>query len=330
METRHLGSTGLKVSSLGLGCMGMSEFYSPEEMDDSESLRVIHRYLDASGNFLDTADMYGCGRNEQLVGRAIAGRREEVVIATKFGNVRGPNGEFLGVRGDAAYVRDCCDASLQRLGVETIDLYYQHRVDPKVPIEETVGAMAELVDAGKVRYLGLSEAAPATIRRAAAIHPIAALQTEYSLWTRDVETEVLPTIRELGIGFVAYSPLGRGFLTGKYRSDSDFSQADYRTMNPRFQGENLQHNLAMIAKLEEIARQKSCSLGQLAISWVMAQGKDIVPIPGTKRFAYLDDNLGALEITLTSDDLAEINKIFPKDGTAGDRYQPASMEAIDR
>lgn len=330
METRHLGSTGLKVSALGLGCMGMSEFYSPEEMDDSESLRVIHRYLDAGGNFLDTADMYGSGRNEQLVGRAIADRRETAIIATKFGNVRGPNGEFLGVRGDAAYVRECCDASLQRLGVETIDLYYQHRVDPNVPIEETVGAMAELVGAGKVRYLGLSEAAPATIRRAAAIHPIAALQTEYSLWTRDVETEILPTIRELGIGFVAYSPLGRGFLTGKYRSNSDFTQADYRTTTPRFQGENLQHNLAMIAKLEEIARQKNCSLGQLAISWVMAQGKDIVPIPGTKRLAYLDDNLGALEITLTPDDLAEINKIFPKGGTAGERYQPASMEAIDR
>ena len=330
METRQLGSAGLKVSALGLGCMGMSEFYSPEEMDDSESLRVIHRYLDAGGNFLDTADMYGSGRNEQLVGRAIAGRREEVVIATKFGNVRGPNGEFLGVRGDAAYVRECCDASLQRLGVDAIDLYYQHRVDPNVPIEETVGAMAELVEAGKVRYLGLYESAPATIRRAAAIHPIAALQTEYSLWTRDVETEILPTIRELGIGFVAYSPLGRGFLTGKYRSNSDFTQADYRTTTPRFQGENLQHNLAMIAKLEEIARQKNCSLGQLAISWVMAQGKDIVPIPGTKRLAYLDDNLGALEITLTPNDLAEINKIFPKGGTAGERYQPASMEAIDR
>lgn len=330
METRHLGSTGLKVSALGLGCMGMSEFYSPEEMDDSESLRVIHRYLDAGGNFLDTADMYGSGRNEQLVGRAIADRRETAIIATKFGNVRGPNGEFLGVRGDAAYVRECCDASLRRLGVDAIDLYYQHRVDPNVPIEETVGAMAELVEAGKVRYLGLSEAAPATIRRAAAIHPIAALQTEYSLWTRDVETEILPTIRELGIGFVAYSPLGRGFLTGKYRSNSDFTQADYRTTTPRFQGENLQHNLAMIAKLEEIARQKNCSLGQLAISWVMAQGKDIVPIPGTKRLAYLDDNLGALEITLTPNDLAEINKIFPKGGTAGERYQPASMEAIDR
>ncbi len=330
METRQLGSTGLKVSALGLGCMGMSEFYSPEEMDDSESLRVIHRYLDAGGNFLDTADMYGSGRNEQLVGRAIADRRETAIIATKFGNVRGPDGEFLGVRGDAAYVRECCDASLRRLGVDAIDLYYQHRVDPNVPIEETVGAMAELVEAGKVRYLGLSEAAPATIRRAAAIHPIAALQTEYSLWTRDVETEILPTIRELGIGFVAYSPLGRGFLTGKYRSNSDFTQADYRTTTPRFQGENLQHNLAMIAKLEEIARQKNCSLGQLAISWVMAQGKDIVPIPGTKRLAYLDDNLGALEITLTPDDLAEINKIFPKGGTAGERYQPASMEAIDR
>lgn len=330
MESRRLGSTGLEVSAHGLGCMGMSEFYSPEQMDDFESIQVIHRYLDAGGNFLDTADMYGCGRNEELVGRAIANRRERVVLATKFGNVRGSKGEFLGVRGDAAYVKECCEASLQRLGVETIDLYYQHRVDPNVPIEETVGAMAELVQAGKVRYLGLSEASPATILRAAAVHAIAALQTEYSLWTRDVETNILPTVRELGIGFVAYSPLGRGFLTGKYRSANDFTQTDYRPTSPRFQGENFEHNLAVIAKLEQIAQAKKCSLGQLAISWLLAQGDDIIPIPGTKRLAYLEDNLGALDIQLTPDDLTTIGQIFPPGATAGERYQPASMQAIDR
>ena len=260
---RKLGATGPLVSSIGLGCMGMSEFYDPRQMDDAESIRVIHRYLDAGGNFLDTADMYGCGRNEILVGKAIAGRRDQVVLATKFGNVRGPNGEFLGVRGDPQYVKDCCDASLKRLGVESIDLYYQHRVDPKTPIEETVGAMAELVKAGKVRHLGLSEAAPATIRRAAAVHPIAALQTEYSLWSRDPEGEILETVRELGIAFVAYSPLGRGFLTGAFQKPDDLADNDARRNHPRFQGENFQKNLDLAHKIRTLAAAKGCTPSQL-------------------------------------------------------------------
>jgi aryl-alcohol dehydrogenase-like predicted oxidoreductase len=330
MIERALGKGGLKVSAIGLGCMGMSEFYDPKQMDDRESIRVIHRYLDAGGNFLDTADMYGVGRNEVLVGEAIRGHRDRVVLATKFANVRGPNGEFLGVRGDAAYVKECCDASLKRLGVDVIDLYYQHRVDPKTPIEETVGAMADLVKAGKVRYLGLSEAAPATIRRAAKVHPIAALQTEYSLWSRDAEAEVIPTVRELGIGFVSYSPLGRGFLTGKFRTIDDLAADDGRRNAPRFQGENFGKNLELVKKIESLAVAKSCTPSQLALAWVLAQGDDIVPIPGTKRAKYLDENLGSLKVTLTPEELRQIDVILPAGSTAGDRYHAQAMQAINR
>jgi len=328
--TRRLGSHGLAVTAPGLGCMGMSEFYDPKQMDDAESIRVIHRYLDAGGSFLDTADMYGSGRNEELVGRAIAARRGEVVLATKFGNVRGPNGEFLGVRGDPQYVRDACDASLRRLKVDVIDLYYQHRVDPKVPIEDTVGAMAELVRAGKVRHLGLSEASPATIRRAAKVHPISALQTEYSLWSRDPEGELLPVVRELGIGFVAYSPLGRGFLTGQFTKFEDLPAGDYRRNSPRFQGENFQKNLDLVAKIRDLAARKGCTAGQLALAWVLAQGDDIVPIPGTKRLKYLDENLGATRVSLTTDELRGIDTVFPAGAAAGDRYPAHAMAAVNR
>ena len=310
--------------------MGMSEFYLPSQMNDQESIRVIHRYLDAGGNFLDTADMYGSGRNEELVGRALAGRRDAVVLATKFGNVRGPKGEFLGVRGDPAYVRECCDASLRRLKVGHIDLYYQHRVDPKVPIEDTVGALAELVRAGKVRHLGLSEAAPATIRRAAKVHPIAALQTEFSLWSRDVEAEPLPTVRELGIGFVAYSPLGRGFLTGRFKTQDDLRADDYRRHSPRFQGANFQKNLDLVAKIAELAQHKACTPGQLALAWVLAQGPDIVPIPGTKQINYVDENLAAAKVTLTPAELREIDAVLPPGSAAGDRYPAQSMSAVNR
>ncbi len=327
---RTLGRSGPWVSAIGLGCMGMSEFYDPKAMDDAESIRVIHRYLDGGCNFLDTADVYGMGRNEVLVGKAIAGRRDEVVLATKFANVRGPNGQFLGVRGDAAYVKECCDASLMRLGVDAIDLYYQHRVDPKTPIEETVGAMAELVQAGKVRYLGLSEAAPETIRRAAKVHPIAALQTEYSLWSRDPEDEILPTVRELGIAFVAYSPLGRGFLTGAYRTIDDLPEGDYRRNSPRFQGENFARNLGLVAKIEELAAEKGCTPSQLALAWVLAQGPDIIPIPGTKRMTYLDENLGAVEVTLTPEELRQIDAILPAGAASGDRYHAQAMQAVNR
>jgi aryl-alcohol dehydrogenase-like predicted oxidoreductase len=330
MIERQLGMSRLKVSAIGLGCMGMSEFYDPKQMNDEESIRVIHHYLDAGGNFLDTADMYGSGRNEVLVGKAIQGRRDHVVLATKFGNVRGPNGEFLGQRGDREYVRQCCDASLQRLGVDVIDLYYQHRVDPKVPIEDTVGAMAELVQAGKVRHLGLSEAAPATIRRAAKVHPITALQTEYSLWTRDVEEEILPTVRELGIGFVAYSPLGRGFLTGRFKTIDDLQADDARRNAPRFQGENFQKNLDLVKKIEQLTHAKGSTPSQLALAWMLAQGNDIVPIPGTKRLMYLDENLGALQVGLTSEELAEIDAVLPAGITSGERYPAHGMKAIDR
>jgi aryl-alcohol dehydrogenase-like predicted oxidoreductase len=309
--------------------MGMSEFYDPAQMDDGASIRVIHRYLDAGGNFLDTADMYGSGRNETLVGKAIAGRRGQVVLATKFGNVRGPKGEFLGVRGDAAYVRACCDASLARLKVDAIDLYYQHRVDPKVPIEETVGAIAGLVAAGKVRFLGLSEAAPETIRRAAAVHPIAALQTEYSLWSREPEDVLLATVRSLGIGFVAYSPLGRGFLTGQFRTFEDLPAGDYRRVTPRFQGKNFQKNLDLVEKVELLAKAKGCTAGQLALAWVLAQGQDVVPIPGTKRERYLDENLGALGVRLTADELRQIDEVFPAGAASGARYVPQSMQAVN-
>ena len=317
------------MSALGLGCMGMSEFYDTTRRDDAESIRVIHRYLDLGGNFLDTADMYGVGRNETLVGRAIAGRRGHVVLATKFGNVRGPNGEFNGVRGDAAYVRDCCDASLKRLNVDVIDLYYQHRVDPKTPIEETVGAMADLVRAGKVKHLGLSEAAPATIRRAAAVHPIAALQTEYSLWSREPEDELLPTVRALGIAFVAYSPLGRGFLTGQFKTPDDFAADDYRRNSPRFQGENFEKNLALVGEIERMAHAKGCTPGQLALAWALAQGDDIIPIPGTKRLQYLEENLDAARVTLGDDELARLDAILPAGATAGDRYHAQGMKAVN-
>lgn len=330
LSQRRLGAGGFQVSEIGLGCMGMSEFYQPAAMNDDESVRVIHRYLEAGGNFLDTADMYGSGRNETLVGRAIAGRQDAVVLATKFGNVRGPNGEFLGVRGDSAYVREACEASLRRLGVETIDLYYQHRVDPKVPIEETVGAMAELVRAGKVRHLGLSEAAPATIQRAAKVHPIAALQTEFSLWSREAEEGIFPTVRELGIAFVAYSPLGRGFLTGQIHRFEDLPADDYRRNSPRFQGENFQKNLDLVAKITELARAKQCTPGQLALAWVLAQGNDLVPIPGTKRLKYLEENLGAAQVRLTSDDLRMIDEALPRGATAGERYHAQGMAAVNR
>jgi aryl-alcohol dehydrogenase-like predicted oxidoreductase len=322
MEGRRLGSEGLEVSEIGLGCMGMSEFYG--RADENEAIATIRRALDLGVTFLDTADAYGPFTNELLVGRAIAGRRDEVVLATKFGNVRGENGERLGLRGDPEYVRQACDASLGRLGVDRIDLYYQHRVDPKTPIEETVGAMAELVEAGKVRYLGLSEAASATIRRAQAVHRIAALQTEYSLWSRDPEDEILPTVRELGIGFVAYSPLGRGFLSGRFRSPDDFDPDDFRRNNPRFQGENFARNLQLVERVRQIAAEKGVTAAQLALAWVLHQGDDIVPIPGTKHVSYLEQNLRALDVELSADDLARIEEAFPKGVTAGERYPDMS------
>jgi len=328
MEQRHLGSQGLVVSALGLGCMGMSDFYG--ERDDNQSVATIHRAIELGITLLDTADVYGPFTNEQLVGRALKDRRERVVLATKFGNVRRPDGTWAGVNGRPEYVRQACDASLGRLGVEHIDLYYQHRVDPSVPIEETVGAMAELVRAGKVRYLGLSEAAPATIRRAHATHPISALQTEYSLWSRDPEDEILPTCRELGIGFVAYSPLGRGFLSGQLRRYSDLAPDDWRRNNPRFQGENFAKNLALVARIEDLARAKRCAPSQLALAWVLAQGRDIVPIPGTKRVRYLEENAAAAEVTLSAADLEAIDAAFPKGATAGDRYAAGGMATVNR
>jgi aryl-alcohol dehydrogenase-like predicted oxidoreductase len=308
--------------------MGMSEFYGPA--DEAESIATIHRALDLGITFLDTADMYGVGRNEDLVGRAIKNRRDRVTLATKFGNVRTADGGFAGVSGKPEYVRQACDASLKRLGVDVIDLYYQHRVDPETPIEETVGAMAELVKAGKVRYLGLSEAGPATIRRAHAVHPIAALQTEYSLWSRDPEDEILPTCRELGIGFVAYSPLGRGFLTGEYRTFEEFAPDDFRRRSPRFQGENFQKNLDLVKQVEAMAREKGVKPSQLALAWVLAQGDDIVPIPGTKRRAYLEENAAAVGVTLSPEDLARIDEIAPKGVAAGERYPEQSLRYIDR
>ena len=328
MKQRTLGNQGLAVSAIGLGCMGMSEFYGAR--DDRESTATIHRALDLGVTFLDTADMYGCGENERLVGQAIRRRRDEVVLATKFGNVRDEAGNFMGVNGRPGYVRECCDASLLRLGVGHIDLYYQHRVDPAVPIEETVGAMAELVQAGKVRYLGLSEAAPATIRRAAAVHPISALQTEYSLWCRDVEGDILATCRELGIGFVPYSPLGRGFLTGKIQKIDDLADDDWRRHGPRFQGENLEQNLAIVRHLEALAQRKGCKPAQLALAWVLAQGDDVIPIPGTKRRTYLEENAAALDIELTAGDLEELAAAAPMGSTAGARYPVASMAAVNR
>jgi len=327
MESRTLGTQGLVVSAQGLGCMGMSEFYAGR--DDEESVATIHRALDLGVTFLDTADMYGPRTNEVLVGKAIRGRRSEAVLATKFGNMRGADGAFLGVNGRPEYVRSCCEGSLARLGVAVIDLYYQHRVDKSVPIEETVGAMSDLVREGKVRFLGLSEASPATIRRAHAVHPISALQTEYSLWTRDPEEGLLAVCRELGIGFVAYSPLGRGFLTGRFRRFEDLPEGDYRRLAPRFQGDNFAKNLDVLAKVEEISREKGCTPAQLALAWLHAQGADVVPIPGTKSRARLEENVGALDVSLSLADLSRIEAVAPKGFTAGPRYPEASMKAID-
>ena len=321
---RQIGQ--LAVSALGLGCMGMSEFYGTA--DEAGSIATIHRALDLGINFLDTADVYGPFTNEQLVGRAIRDRRDRVVLATKFGNVRRDDGSWLGINGQPAYVREACDASLRRLGVDTIDLYYQHRVDAKTPIEDTVGAMADLIKAGKVRHIGLSEAAPATIRRAHAVHPITALQTEYSLWSRDPEGELLATCRELGIGFVAYSPLGRGFLTGRFRSPDDFEPGDWRRQNPRFQGENFQRNLALVARVETLARRKGCTPAQLALAWLLSRGTEVVPIPGSTRVERVEENAAAVAILLTPDDLTTLDALGP--AVAGDRYAEGGMKAVNR
>jgi aryl-alcohol dehydrogenase-like predicted oxidoreductase len=326
MEHRTLRD--LEVSALGLGCMGMSEFYAGR--DDTESLATIHRALELGITLLDTADMYGPFTNERLVGRAIRGKRDQVVLATKFGIMRNEEGARLGIQGSPDYVRKACDASLQRLGVDHIDLYYQHRVDPSVPIEETIGAMAGLVTAGKVRHLGMSEAAPATIRRANTVHPITALQSEYSLWSRDVEAEILPTCRELGIGFVPYSPLGRGFLTGRFRSFEDLPADDFRRSQPRFQGANFQKNLDLVSHIERAAKQKQCTPSQLALAWLLAQGDDLVPIPGTKRVKYLEENVGALDVKLTKEDLRRIDEIAPQGVAAGNRYPDAGMATVNR
>jgi aryl-alcohol dehydrogenase-like predicted oxidoreductase len=327
MKQVALGSLGLKVSRMGLGCMGMSDFYG--KTDDAESIAAIHLALDRGMGFLDTADMYGPFKNEVLVGQAIKNRRDEVVLATKFGNQRTPDGKFLGVNGRPEYVRACCEASLKRLNVEVIDLYFQHRVDPKTPIEDTVGAMSDLVKEGKVRYLGLSEAASPTIRRANGVHPISALQTEYSLWTRDPEDELLSTVRELGIGFVAYSPLGRGFLAGQFKRPEDIPEDDFRRFNPRFQGDNFNKNLAMVRHIEALAQAKGATPAQIALAWVMAQGEDVVPIFGAKKRSRVEENLKALDIWLTPDELAEIDRLMPRGCTAGMRYAEQHMSAVN-
>ena len=327
MQTRELGNSGLRVSAIGLGCMGMSEFYGAG--DEAQSLATLEHALDSGVFFWDTADIYGPGTNEKLVGRALGGVRDRVVLATKFGVVRDNDGEFVGVSGRPDYVREACDASLQRLGVDHIDLYYQHRVDPETPIEETVGAMARLVEEGKVRHLGLSEASAETLKRASKVHPIAALQTEYSLWSRDVENDILPACRELGIGLVAYSPLGRGFLSGQIKSIDDLATDDWRRSNPRFQGENFEKNLELVDKVQEIAREKSCTPAQLALAWLLAQGDDIVPIPGTRRVERLDENAGAVDIVLSDRELAAIVAAMPRDAAAGTRYPEAMMQLLN-
>ncbi len=328
MKQVALGKTGLRVSAMGLGCMGMSDFYGPA--DEKDSIQVIQKSIDLGMNFIDTADMYGPFKNEILVGKAVKGRRNQAVLATKFGHQRNEDGKFLGVNGRPEYVKKCCDASLQRLGVETIDLYYQHRVDLTVPIEETVGAMGDLVRAGKVRYLGLSEAAAKTIERAHRTHPITALQSEYSLWTRDPEDEILKTVRELGIGFVAYSPLGRGFLTGRFKSPEDFAQDDYRRATPRFQGENFYKNLDLVKHIEALAKKKNATSAQIALAWVRAQGEDIVPIFGVRSIARLEENIGAIQVVLTEAELKTLDQLIPKGATSGPRYADQAMQAVNR